>query len=522
MSYHERYPSENGGTLLDATIGEPSSLIFMVAGEQPSQVVASKIFNTLLSYDKNLDLKGELAESWLVSADKKTITFKLKPSLKWADGHPLTSEDVLFTWQLVTDENTRSPYASDFQLVKKAKASDPLTFSITYDRPFAPALDSWAGLHILPKHLLAGKDIHTTAFSQNPVGSHYYQLKKWQHGEHISLTKNPNAALGQAKIDQRITRFIPDRSTQLMELMADNIDVMNLNPTQFARVIPARKKLNNNLNLYKELGNGYVYLGFNLKRKPFDDIRVRKAINYAIDKQEIIDGVYLGLGINIASPYKPGTRWSNPKIKPYPYDIKKARTLLASAGYQKMNEDGILLDTKGKPLAFEIITNNGNKEREYTAVIIQRRLKEIGIQVSIRTIEWASFIKQFINTGDFDVVILGWGLGLDPDQYSIWHSSQQAPGQFNFIGYENPTVDKLLEQGRTELNPDKRTKIYHAFAKTLLEDSPIVYLSAGYGLTAMHKRVQGVVKPIPAAGVSYDDHLWYIPQSYRRNQITAQ
>lgn len=521
-AYDQHYPSEHGGTLIDATIGEPSSLIFMVAGEQPSQVVASKIFNTLLSYNQDLDLKGELAANWSVSTDKKSITFKLKPKLKWADGYPLTSQDVLFTWQLVIDEKTRSPYASDFQLINNVEVIDANTFTVTYNTPFAPALDSWASLHILPKHLLAGKDIHTTAFSQNPVGSHYYQLKKWQHGEHITLTKNPNAVLGQAKIDQLITRFIPDRSTQLMELMADNIDVMGLNPTQFARVIPARKKLDANLNLYKELGNGYVYLGFNLKRKPFDDIRVRKAINYAIDKQEIIDGVYLGLGVNIASPYKPGTRWSNPELKPYPYDIKKARELLAEAGYHKMNADGTLINAKGKPLSFEIITNNGNKEREYTAVIIQRRLKEIGIQVSIRTIEWASFIKQFINTGDFDVVILGWGLGLDPDQYNIWHSSQQAPGQFNFIGYHNPTVDQLLEQGRIELDPDKRTKIYHAFAKRLLEDSPIVYLSAGYGLTAMHKRIQGVVDPVPPAGVGYDDHRWYIPHLYRRNQMTAQ
>ena len=118
-------------------------------------------------------------------------------------------------------------------------------------------------------------------------------------------------------------------------------------------------------------------------------------------------------------------------------------------------------------------------------------------------------------------MILGWGLGLDPDQYSIWHSSQQAPGQFNFLGYNNATVDKLLEQGRTELNPDKRQAIYHAFAEQLLADSPIVYLSAGYGLTAIHKRVQGIANPTPPAGVGYDSQKWFIPKSYRRNQISA-
>ena len=300
--------------------------------------------------------------------------------------------------------------------------------------------------------------------------------------------------------------------------MADNIDSMGLDPIKYSRIIPARPELKKNLNLYKELGNSYTYLGFNLKHKPFDDIRVRKAINYAIDKQEIIDGVYLGLGINISSPYKPGTRWSNPTLKPYSYDPEKARALLKEAGFTK-NANGIL-ERDGKPFAFEIITNQ-NKEREKSAVIIQRRLKEIGIDVKIRAIEWASFISRFINTGDFDVVILGWGLGLDPDQYNIWHSSQQAPGQFNFIGYNNPTVDKLLEQGRSELNPDKRQEIYHAFTEQLLADSPIIYLSAGYGLTAIHKRIEGIVNPIPPAGIGYDSHKWYIPKPYRRNQISA-
>lgn len=516
---NKTYPSQAGGTFIDAMIGEPSGLIYMVAGESAAGAIASNIFNKLLKYDKNLDLAGELATSWQVSADQKTITFKLKPHLKWADGMPLTSADVLWTWQTVIDEKTRSPYASDFQLVKKAEALDALTFSITYQQAYAPALDSWAGLHILPKHLLQGQDIHTTAFARKPVGSNYYQLDQWKTGENIQLSRNPSAVLGPANIDHLVTRIIPDSSAQFLELMAGNIDSMALDPIKYARIIPARPALKQQLALYKELGNSYTYMGFNLKRKPYDDVRVRQAINYAIDKQEIIDGVYLGLGIDIASPYKPGTRWSNPDLKPYPYDLKKAKALLKEAGFIDSDGDGIL-ERDGKPFRFEILTNQ-NKEREKTAVLIQRRLKDVGIQANIRAIEWASFISRFIKTGDFDVVILGWGLGLDPDQFNIWHSSQQAPGQFNFIGYNNPNVDQLLELGRTELNPDKRQKIYHAFAKALLADSPIVYLSAGYGLSAIHKRIKGIDSPAPPAGVGWNSYDWFIPEPLRRNEISA-
>ena len=516
----QQYPPELGGTLVDAMSAEPSGLIAMLAGESAASAVAANIFNSLLKYDKNLELTGELAASWQVSDDQKTITFKLKPGMKWADGAPLTSADVLFTWKVLTDDNTRTPYGADYKLVKHAEAPDPLTFRVTYEQPYAPALDSWAGMQILPEHLLKGQDINTTAFARKPVGSHYYRLGEWKHGERISLVRNPNATQGQARIDRLVSRFIPDPASQFLEFMADNIDLMNLNTIQYARILPARKELSRRVALYKELGNSYTYLGFNLKRKPFDDKRVRQAINYAIDKQELIDGVLLGLGEPVASPYKPGTRWSNPKLHPYPHDIEKAKQLLKEAGFADSDGDGIL-DRDGKPFSFEILTNQ-NPDRVKSATFVQRQLKQLGIDTSIRQLEWASFIGRYIKTGDFQAVVLGWSLGVEPDQFNIWHSSQQAPGQFNFIGYNNAKVDRLLEQGRLELDPDKRMKIYHEFAEVLLEDSPVVYLFTGYGLPAIHKRVKGIDNPAPPAGIGHNSYEWYIPAPLRRNEISAQ
>lgn len=520
VQWDQSYPPESGGTLIDAMTGEPSGLIPMIAGESAASAIAGNIFNSLLKYDKNLELEGELAKSWEVSTDQKTITFHLKPDMKWADGAPLTSADALFTWKLVTDDHTRTPYGSDYKLVKSAEAPDALTFRVTYEQPYAPALDSWAGLQILPEHILKGQDINTTPFARKPVGSSYYQLGEWKNGERISLVRNPTSTQGQARIDRLVSRFIPDPASQFLELMANNIDTMSLSPIQYARIFPAREDLNRKIALYKELGNAYTYLGFNLKRAPFNDKRVRQAINYAIDKQELIDGVLLGLGEPVASPYKPGTRWSNPELHPYPYDPQKAKALLKAAGFEDHDGDGIL-DRDGKPLAFEILTNQ-NKQREMSAVLIQRRLKEIGIKVDIRVLEWASFIGRFIKTGEFDAVVLGWSLSLDPDQFSIWHSSQQAPGQFNFIGYNNPRVDKLLEEGRLELDPDKRMKIYREFSKVLLDDSPVVYLFAGYGLSAIHKRVKGIDNPAPPAGIGHNSYEWYIPTPLRRTEISAQ
>jgi peptide/nickel transport system substrate-binding protein len=517
IDYNGEFKNSSGGNLINAMAGEPSNLIAMIAGDSASSAIAGNIFNSLLKYDENLNYIPDLAESWEISNNQKTISFKLKKDLQWADGKPLTSADVLFTWKLITNPNTRTPYASDYQLVKKASTPDPLTFKVTYESSYAPALDTWASLHILPKHILKDEDINNTFFSRKPTGSSYYKLDEWISGQQVTLKANDKSVSGTPLIEKLISRIIPDTSSQFLELTADNIDVMNINPIQYQRVFPARKDLQQKIALYKELGNGYTYLGFNLKKAPFNDIRVRQALNYAIDKDEVIKGVLLGLGEAISSPYKPGTRWNNPNLSPYPYSPSKALELLADAGYIKDKNGSLTKD--GKPLKFEIITNQ-NKQREMTAVLIQRRLQEIGVKVSIRVIEWASFVNRFIKTGDFDVVVLGWGLSLDPDQYNIWHSSQQGPGQFNFLGYSNKTVDQLLELGRKELNPHKREKIYREFSKHLLEDSPIVYLYAGYGLSAVHKRVKGIKNPAPPAGIYHNNYDWFIPKPLRRNEIS--
>ena len=519
IDYKDNYLTEEGGEIINAMIGEPSNLVAMIAGDSASSAIAANIFNTLIKYDENLNHAPELASQWIISDDQKTITFKLKENLFWADGTPLTSDDVLFTWRLVTDPNTRTPYASDYLLVKNAQTPNKQTFTVTYEQNYAPALDTWASLQILPKHVLKDEDINNTFFSRKPTGSGYYQLDQWINGQQVTLKRNKNSTQGQALIEKLTSRIIPDTSSQFLELIADNIDLMNINPIQYQRVFPSREDLKQKIGLYKELGNGYTYLGFNLKQAPFNDPKVRQAMNYAINKEEIIKGVLLGLGEAIASPYKPGTRWNNESLSPYPYDPSKALALLKEAGYER-NTAGILVKD-GKPFEFEILTNQ-NKQREMTAVLVQRRLKEIGIDVKIRVLEWASFINRFIKTGDFKAVVLGWSLSLDPDQFNIWHSSQQGPGQFNFVGYENPRVDELLELGRRELDNDKREEIYHEFSKLLLEDSPIVYLYAGYGLSAINKRVQGIKKPAPPAGIYQNSYEWFIPQSLRRNEIAVQ
>jgi len=343
-----------------------------------------------------------------------------------------------------------------------------------------------------------------------------YFLKDWQTQQSITMTANPNYFDGDVWIDERITRIIPDPATQFLELSAGKIDMANLTPTQYTRLFDNNQRLKHEYNRYKYLGFSYTYLGFNLTRKPFDDIRVRQALAYAIDRQELVDGVLMGLGESLATPYKPGTRWVNQSIQPRPFNIQKAKDLLAEAGwrYEKKSD---YLSKNGKPLSFTILTNNGNKKRADTATIIQQRLKSIGIQVNIRLVEWSAFIENFINKRDFDAVILGWSLSPDPDQFNIWHSSQTGERQFNFLNYTNTKVDNALEQARLTFDLDKQKQWYDIMQQEIHNDVPVVFLYAGYSLPAIHKRIQGI--EVAPAGIGHNSEFWFIPKGLQKTSI---
>jgi len=289
-----------------------------------------------------------------------------------------------------------------------------------------------------------------------------------------------------------------------------------LTPLQYTRQTE-NNLFRKNFNKYRYLGFKYTYLGYNLKNPLFTDKRVRQAISYAINKEEIISGVILGLGKPATGPYKPGTWAYNEKIKPYPYNPQKARELLRAAGWTKTNKDGIL-EKDGHPFVFELITNQGNETRQKCAEIIQRQLAEIGIKVKIRILEWAAFVNDFINKRRFEAVILGWTIPLDPDAYDVWHSSKTAPEELNFISYKNAEVDALLEKGRSTFNQKERKKYYDRFQEVLAEDQPYTFLYVPDELIIISNRFRGI-EPAPI-GLSHNFIKWYVPQDEQKYTMT--
>src|SRR4030042_403293 len=466
-------PPAYGDIIVRGDIGDASNLIPLLASDIPSHDIAGLVYNGLVKYDKNMNIIGDLAESWNISADGLVITFHLRKNVLWHDGRSFTAADVLYTYRVTVDPKTPTAYAGAFLKVKKAEALDKYTFRVTYDKPFAPALISW-GSAILPRHLLAGTDITKSRLSRNPIGTGPYKFKEWVAGQKIVLISNHDYFEGSPYIDGYITRIIPDTATMFLELRAQGISILALTPLQYTRQTE-NNLFRRNFNKYRYLGFAYTYLGYNLKNPLFTDKRVRQAISYAINKEEIISGVMLGLGKPATGPYNPGTWAYNEKVKPYSYNPQKARELLRAAGWTKTNKDGIL-EKDGHTLVFELITNQGNETRQKCAEIIKRQLAEIGIKVKIRILEWAAFVNDFINKRRFEAVILGWTIPLDPDAYDVWHSSKTAPEELNFVSYKNAEVDAMLENARSTFNQKERKKYYDRFQEILAEDQPYTFL----------------------------------------------
>jgi peptide/nickel transport system substrate-binding protein len=505
-----------GDTMVEASIGNVSSLIPNITSDQSSHEVGDLMYNGLVTLGRDLELAPELAKSWTFSKDCLTLDFKLHERVKWHDGAPFTADDVVFTWATLINPKTPSPYKSDFNDVERVDALDRHTVRVTYKKPYAKAVLSWA-IPMLPRHLLERwvKDGKIKEAPQNwsaPVGTGPYRFKEMKSGEKVVVVANPDYFKGKPHVSRIVYRIIPSQATIFLELKAKGVDLASLTALQYTRQTqyPAFEKA---YNKYRYAVGSYTYFGFNLKDKRFADRRVRLALAHAINRQELLDGVVQGLGRRATGPFRPGGWADNPNVKGVPYDPKRAAALLAEAGWTTRNAAGVLVKD-GQPFTFELLTNQGNDERKKIAEIIQASLRELGVGVEIRVLEWAALLKEHIKKRQFDAIVLGWGTGADPDQFVVWHSSQSGPDDLNHISYANPEVDALLEAGRSSCVQADRARFYHRLHEVLAEDQPLVFLYWRDALPAVSSRLFGI-NPGPA-GIKWNLDTWFVPKHLQR------
>jgi peptide/nickel transport system substrate-binding protein len=434
--------------------------------------------------------------------ENPVISFRLRRGVRFHDGHELTARDVRFTYETLMDPRNLSPRVPDFEPIKAVEAPDPYTVRVTYKELFQPGFESWS-MGILPEHLLnrealaaearaAGKDpaafsVRDSAFNRRPVGSGPFRFAKWESDVSIRLTRFDDYWQGPPNFQEYLVRILPDTLTAELAFYAGTADGYGAQAHQVARLQNDPRFHVNSL-----LGLGYSYIGYNLRRPLFQDVRVRTALGMALDVDEIIRYVLYGQGRRTTGPYPQQTEYYDPDVKPLPYDPAGAARLLAEAGWRK-NAEGIL-EKDGKPLAFTLITNSGNEERQAIMVIAQNAWGRLGVKVEILALEWAVFIRERVNKLDFDAVVLGWAMGLDADIYQIFHSSQAGPQQLNFVGFANPRADELMVRIRREYNDARQTAMARELHRLIAQEQPYTFLYVRRALALMDGKIVRMVR----------------------------
>ncbi len=487
-----------------AIASEPNHLNPLLLTDMISFSVSGLIFRGLTKFDNNMTIVPDIAESWKIRRGGREIWFYLKKGVLWHDGVELTADDVVFTFQMVTSPRTATHHSSHFGPATGVKAVDRYTVSVSYSEPHGSALESWM-FGIIPKHILNDRDVLDPSFDRAPVGTGPYRLKQWVSGRLIWLESSDTHYDGRPGIRNIFLRVIPDAATQLMELKAGGVDVMELTPMQYQSESNTGK-LASDFIKHRAGSFRYGFLGLNLLDARFQDVRVRQAISHAIDKSAIIKSVLMGLGSESSGPYPPEAWYSSPNAPLFAHDPAKARELIESAGWRK-GADGVLRKN-GLSMSFVILTNYESKDNIKTAQIIQSNLKSLGIVTTIRTLEWQAFRHRVIAKHQFEAVVLSRAYLWDPDIYDLWHSSKTGEDAWNFLSYKNPALDVLLERGRRTVSREERGAIYRKVHEILAAEQPCVFLYNADLLFISHWRINGI-DPTPA-GMFHDIAHWHI------------
>jgi len=458
-----------------ATAYDAKSLDPHATNDVASSNVMAQIYENLVALNDKGEVVPMLAESFK-RLDPLTYEFKLKKGVKFHNGEELKASDVKFSL-----ERALSPLgASIAHIVGEIdpagfKIVDDYTIIVKTKTPFAGFLPSLAhtGGSILNEKAVkaAGKD-----YSQQPVGTGPFKFTKWAKGDRVELERFDDFHGSKPQFKNMVIRVIVEPTNRAIELESGSVDIAYEISTNDLKRIQENK----DLKLLRIMDNSITHLGMNTTKKPFDDVRVRQAISYAVDSKLVVDTVWRGIGTAAVGPIPTNVKYSNKSLKSHEYNPEKAKQLLAEAGL---------------PNGFKTtIWTNDKKERIDMATIIQNELKQVGIIVDIKVMEWGAFLDG-TNKGEQEMYMIGWNSQInDPDMslYAMFHSSKFGAGG-NRPFYKNSKVDGLIEQGRQMPDSEARQTLYYELQDMINADAPWIYLNAGEQVVGTKKTIKGFV-----------------------------
>ena len=559
-----------GGQIVMRFNAEPDSLNMWLSGSGAySQYITGYIYNSLLRRDpETFEWEGSLAERWIeedivvkkngehvrgvvsepqtesglltIRTSSETITvarqeveevrkgvsftFYLRRDVRFHDGKPMTAADVKFSFETIKNEYVDAPSLRNYyDDLESCEVLDDYTVRLTYSKQYWMARNFAGEFQVLPMHLhnadgllekdpeAFGKRFNESPYNRKPIGTGPYKFERWDTGAQVVVTRNDDYwdVPRRGHLDQIIFKFISDNVAALQALKNGEMNFLpRITAEQFEQETNSEEFLEGfaKAAYYTESFN---YIGWNTRRPPFDDPKVRLAMAYgAFDRQEFLEKILYQRGIVVTgSQYYYGPAYDH-SIKPHPFDPEKAQELLLEAGWYDRDDDGIR-DKDGKPFQFELLLPSGSEVNRRRAALMKENLRKLGIEMTVRELEWATFIEN-INDRQFDACNLGWATSLESDPYQIWHSSQTENRGSNHVGFGNEETDRIIEQSRVTLDEEARRKLFFELHRIQHEQQPYLFLYTSPNLGVYDKRFRGVklykVRP------GYDLTEWFLPE----------
>ncbi len=481
-----RHPWTRAEELRIGIQAAPNTLNPLLAGNTTEAMIGRLIFDPLVTVDasgtKDVPVLAAVVptlENGGISKDGLTITYHLRHNVKWHDGVPFTAKDVVFSIHAILNPNNNTESHTGYELIAKMDTPDPYTLVLHMKKPFSPAVDTLFGesdspYSVVPEHLLAAlPNINNIPFNSMPIGTGPYKVVRWVRGDHIDLVANHDYFLGRPKIERITIKIIPDENTEVNQLRTHDLDwQFEASPNLYnvLKTVP-------DISLVLQNRNEFERFDMNTKHPPLDDVRVRQAVSYTIDRAKLV-GALTGGSATAADQDLPAFLWAHSDdITRYPPDPAKAKALLTQAGWTP-GPDGILTKN-GKRLSLTIVTNLSNTTRTKGVVQIQAMLKTVGIEADVKTYQGTLLFGTYgqggiLQTGKYDFSWTGWVSGVDPDNSSLFTCGARPPGGNNDSLYCSAATDAAEIDALTHFDRETRKKAYERIEANLTRDVPVI------------------------------------------------
>ena len=514
-----------GGEFTEIIGAQPPRITPYLSGDVYGRRVIDQVMQSLAAYDpETLETRGVLADAWQLDPDGLWLRVHINPAARFSDGVPVTSEDVRWTVEdFIKNERIEAERSrSTLDMIESVEVIDEQTVEFVFNKAVFTNLDYTLGIYVLPKHFYGRLEESTINQSTGLLmGSGPFRLEtinpddQWSPGEDIRIVRNERywgadpAPLGSMRF-----KVIKEPTAALVGYRNGDGDMLTPSSTQYDELRSDNDFLTDNA-IYKwvNMRSGYSFIGWQCGRRgaspdgkwtPFHDKRVRRAMTMALNREQMIRDIWAGVGVVSTGPNSPKSPASNPTIAPWPYDLDGARALLAEAGWEDADGDGILeyqLDdeyfSKGTPFKFEFtITNSGETSERIISYLVSQ-CEEVGIVCEPRVVDW-SFYSDMLKRRDFDAMIMAWSASSpESDPRQIWHRSSIQDQGDNFIQWDNPAASDLIDKGRTTMDRDERMLVWHDFHSAVHEDQPYTFLRVSPWIR-MIKRDVGNVQTYPS------------------------